>query len=75
MAVHGVGALEQFNKMLKPDRAGDGESDRGPEGIPSAHPIPESEHVLRSIPKLPDFSFIGRDGHEMMFDPGLTLRG
>ncbi len=47
MDVHGMGTLEELNKMLKSYRAGDGKPYRRPEGISSAHPIPEPEHVLR----------------------------
>ena len=45
MVVHPVGAGQQLGEVLEANVQGDRHADSGPQGVASAHPVPELKHV------------------------------
>ena len=72
MLVHLVSTLQQFLESVEADADGYREADGGPEGVASAHPVPETEHVGGIDSELLDFSLIRRKGHEVLGHMGVV---
>ena len=65
MSVHLEGSLKQLLETLETHRQRYGQTDRAPERIPAADPVPELEHVGRVDAELFHFRRIGGQRHEM----------
>ena len=73
MLVHGVGAVEQFIEPLRAEIDHDRQTDRRPQAVAAANPVPEAEHVGGVDPELRDFRLVGRNGDEVLRDRRLVL--
>jgi hypothetical protein len=66
--VHLVSSREEFAEVLGTDEEHDWEADRAPEGVATANPIPEFEHVGGVDAKGGDGGGVGREGDEVLGD-------
>lgn len=66
--VHFVPALQELVEIFISDGNGDGETDGGPEGVSTADPVPEWEHVRRIDAEFLDCFRVRGERHEMLGD-------
>ena len=75
MLVHFMSSCQQLIEFIHSYAQCNGKSDGRPQRITSADPVPESEHMLRVDAKAADLGLICREGHKMLCDIPLLLRG
>ena len=68
--VHLVRSEEELVKVVGADEEHDRESDRRPERVPSADPVPELEHVVGVDAERRDGLRVGRERDEVLGDVG-----
>lgn len=65
MVIHKMGALKQLFKVLETNGQANGESNCRPQGVTSAHPIPEAKHVGTVNAKGGHLFLVCGQSHEM----------
>ena len=70
--IHGVEAFEETHEVQRADGAHQGQADGGIDGVASAHPVPEPEHVLGVDAELRDLLRVGGDCNEVLGDGRLV---
>ena len=73
--VHTMRTLEELLEVIEADDKRDGETNRGPEGVAAADPVPERKHVLLGDAKLGDLGGVGGERDEVLRDVRLVLGG
>ncbi len=66
--IHFVGALVELHVVLEADAESDGEADGRPQGVATADPVPEFEHVRGVDTEGSDGFGVGGERHEVLGD-------
>jgi hypothetical protein len=70
MLVHVMSTLQELGKVFIADVDGDGETNGGPEGVATAYPVPEFEHVFGADAECGDGFGVGGESDEVLGDMG-----
>lgn len=71
--VHGVGTGQELVEVVVADVDGNAEADGAPDGVATADPALEAEHVLGVDAELGDLLLVGRQSNEVLGDLALAV--